>query len=82
MERWQRSEEVPQAAQAWIGNTAIAFAERDGDVAILAVHGHDVEYHIVEAPLGTTVEAGPFSVTVTGFGHEHGRDVVRFTVTG
>lgn len=74
-----RTEEVPQAAQAWIGDVAVAFAERDGDVAVLAVHGENVEYHVVEAPLGATVDAGPFEVTVTGFGFEHGRDVVRFT---
>lgn len=75
-----RTEEVPQAAQAWIGEVAVAFADRDGDVAVLAVHGEGVEYHVVRAPLGRTVDAGPFAVTVTGFGRGHGRDVVTFTV--
>lgn len=75
-----RTESVPQAAQAWIGEVAVVFAERAGDVAVLAVHGQDVEYHVVEAPLGTAVDAGPFTVTVVGFGFEHGRDVVRITV--
>lgn len=75
-----RTEEVPQAAQAWIGEVAVAFADREGDVAVLAVHGQDVEYHVVRAPLGQAMDAGPFTVTVTGFGHAHGRDVVRFTV--
>ena len=76
-----RTETVPQAAQVWIGEVAVAFAERQGDVAVFAVHGEDVEYHIVQAPLGTAVAAGPFRVTVTGFGFQHGRDFVRFTVT-
>lgn len=72
---------VPQAAQTWIGDVAIAFAERRGDVAVLAVHGREVAYHVVEAGLGRTVDAGPFEVTATGFDVEHGRDVVMLTVT-
>ncbi|HEY3685222.1 MAG TPA: hypothetical protein VGL93_19485 [Streptosporangiaceae bacterium] len=72
---------VPQAAQAWIGDVAIVFAERRGDVAVLAVHGREVAYHVVEAELGRTVDAGPFAVTATAFGFEHGRDVVVLTVT-
>jgi hypothetical protein len=72
---------VPQAAQTWIGDVAIAFAGRRGDVAVLAVHGSEVAYHVVEAELGRTVDAGPFVVTATAFGFEHGRDVVMLTVT-
>ncbi|HEY3687311.1 MAG TPA: hypothetical protein VGL93_30020 [Streptosporangiaceae bacterium] len=77
----RRREVIPQAAQAWIGDTAIAFGARDGDVAELAVHGDQVEYHVVRAPLRQVVRAGPFDVRVTGFGYEGGREVVRVTVS-
>lgn len=73
-------EEIPQAAQAWVGDTAIVFAERDGDTAVLAVHGPRLEWRVVRAPAGRTVRAGPYDLTVTGFGRAHGRDVVRCTV--
>lgn len=74
-------EEIPRSAQAWVGDTAIVFAEREGDTAVLAVHGRRLEWTVVRAPAGRTVRAGPYDLTVIGFARAHGREVVRCTVS-
>lgn len=78
---WRARHVIPRGAQAWIGDIAIAFAGRTGDAADLVVHGDRHEATDVPARVGTTVRAGPYDVTVTGFGRRHGVEVVRLVVS-
>jgi hypothetical protein len=65
---------ISQSTQLWVGDVAVVFAQRDGDVAVLAVHGERVEWHVVNALIGETVQAGPYALTVTGLEYDRDRD--------
>lgn len=70
-----------QATQAWFGDNALAFNMRDGDAAVLAMGGETMTNQIFEVKVGQTVRAGPYEITVLGFGYKHERDVVDVIVS-
>lgn len=77
---WRRRRAVPQGAQMHVGEVAIAFGDREGDVAELVVHGEAVGHQVVFAPVGRVVRAGPVRVVVTRFGRDGERDVAHLAV--
>lgn len=70
-----------QATQAWFGDNALAFNMRDGDAAVLAMGGETMANQIFEVKVGQTVQAGPYEITVLGFGYRNERDVVDVIVS-